>query len=214
MRTRQRDEWKGGNDTRVICGLVAAGSFVLLTGNTEVTTFIRTYHRCVESLLHITMSKRLKRVILVLRTVVVCVWPHVTEYMAPLFGGAGCSHLQGKYGVPHKVWQTLALYVPALVTEWSNNVCPIISRNVIATTLMMQGTLRHGTYELLWTTVTLTPTSGKQHSFFILFSGAQNCAWGKVNDRLKSNMCNITENLFSWHLMKTDFLLRCCNVTI
>jgi hypothetical protein len=74
MRIRKRDEWERGNDTRVLCGPIAAGSFVLLTGNIDVTTtFIRTCHRCVESLLHITMSKSLKRVILVLRTVVVCV---------------------------------------------------------------------------------------------------------------------------------------------
>jgi hypothetical protein len=43
MRKIKRDEWKGGKDTRAICGLVAAGSFVLLTGNTVVTTtLIRT----------------------------------------------------------------------------------------------------------------------------------------------------------------------------
>lgn len=74
MRKRKRDEWKRGKDTRAICGLVAAGSFVLLTGSTDVTTtLICTYHICVESLLQITVSKRLKRVILVLGTVVVCV---------------------------------------------------------------------------------------------------------------------------------------------
>jgi len=71
MRKRKRDEWKRGKDTRAICGLVAAGSFVLLTGSTDVTTFIRAYHICVESLLQIIVSKRLKRVMLVLRTLVV-----------------------------------------------------------------------------------------------------------------------------------------------
>jgi hypothetical protein len=74
MRKRKTDEWKGEKDTRAICGLVAAGSFVLLTGSTDVTTMLnRTYHICAESLLQIAVSKRLKRVILVLRTVVVCV---------------------------------------------------------------------------------------------------------------------------------------------
>lgn len=71
MRKRKRDEWKRVKDTRAICGLVAAGSFVLLTGSTDVTTFIRAYHICVESLLQIIVSKRLKRVMLVLRTLVV-----------------------------------------------------------------------------------------------------------------------------------------------
>lgn len=73
MRKRKRVEWNGGKDTRAICGLVAAGSFVLLTGSTDVTTLIRTYHNCVESLLQIIVSKRLKRLVLILRTVVVCI---------------------------------------------------------------------------------------------------------------------------------------------
>jgi len=63
---RKRDEWKGGKDTRVIFGLVAADSFVLLTGSTDVTTLIRTYRIYVENLLQIIVSKRLKRVILAL----------------------------------------------------------------------------------------------------------------------------------------------------
>jgi len=57
MKKRKRDEWKRGNDTRTICGLVAPGSFVLLTGSTYVTkTLIRSYHICVEILLQITVS--------------------------------------------------------------------------------------------------------------------------------------------------------------
>jgi hypothetical protein len=57
LNEKKKDEWKGGKETRAICGLVAAGSFVLLTGSIHVTTtLIRSYHICVESLLQITVS--------------------------------------------------------------------------------------------------------------------------------------------------------------
>ena len=119
----------------------------------------------------ITVSKKLKRVILVLRTVVVCIWLHVAfNTWLPSFRRAGCPHPQKKYCVPHKVLKTWALHMSVWVTECAMNIYPIISPHVVAEIVMFQDSPRRGTYQLLWTTVPLNSTSGKHHSFVILFS--------------------------------------------